>query len=217
MIRSIATAALVAALLAAAPAHADTKYYFACTGGAKVQNDQPETWTTTAPAASFTTGAGCGSVDPGPMSGTQSGQKLDFLGGGKHTGPVQAINVELHSLLLTHTRATRTPGMNVQLTVDGQELLDGEAVVRVTPEASSTNLTEAYRLSIARAPEYDDEGNELPAPPLIAGPGEHTIGLSFSGGFIDYSNIWVWGAAEVPSHVEIDPVALTGPTVFPVE
>lgn len=216
MTRPIALAALVAAALITVPAHAGTKYYFACSGPSKVQNDQTVTWTTTAPAASFATGAGCGSADPGPLSGTQSGQKLDFVGGGEHTGPIQALNVELHSLLLTHTRALRTPGMNVQLTVDGNELLDGEAIVRVVPVASSTNLTEAYRLSIARAPEYDDAGNELPTPPLVAGPGKHTVVLTFTGGFIDYSNIWVWGASEVPAHVEIDPAQLSSPTVNPV-
>ena len=215
MTRSIWIGGLAAAVLVATPAHAGTKYYFACTGDAKVQSDQAETWTTDAPTDSFQSGAGCGSADVGAFSGRQSGHEVDFFGGGTHTGAIQAVNVELHSLLLTRLRVAPAPGMEVELTVDGKDLIGPDVVFRPTPVLSSTGLTEAYRLSIAYPSETDEDGNELPAPPLIESTGEHTISIRISSAFVDYQNVWVWGATEVPSHVEFDPVSLSSPTVFP--
>jgi len=217
MNRLVLSLAAAGSLALASPAlAAPTKYYFGCVGPTKVQNAEAEAWSTTAPSASFQSGAGCGSADLGALSGREDGVKQDFYAGGKHTGAIEAINVEVHSLLLTRLRARPDPGLQVELIVDGEDVLGGPADFRVEPVLSSTGLTEAYRFSIANPAEFDEEGNELPRVPLVSGTGEHTISLRFSPRFLDYQNIWVWGATEVPGHVEINPATLTAPTVGPV-
>lgn len=217
MNRSVLGLTTAAVLALAPPALAGPKYFFSCTGDSKVQNNQAQDWSTTAPAASFQSGAGCGSVDPGLFTTSIEGQEMDFYGGGKHTGPIESLNVELHSLLLSQLRVPPTIGAEVQLLVDGEDVLqgaeDGSVAFRAPTKTSSTGLTQSFQFSIAREAEFDEEGNELPRPPLVAGTGEHTVELRFSSAFLDYQNLWVWGATEVPAHVEIAPATLAEPVV----
>lgn len=206
--------AVIAGTLAfAGSAAASPAYYFTCVGDSKVQNNQAQDWSTTKPAASFTSGAGCGSVDPGLFTTSLEGAEFDFYGGGKHTGPIGAINVELHSLLLSQLRVPATIGAEVELLVDGVDVLGEVKSFRAPTQTSSTGLTQTFRFSIARELEFDEEDNELPRRPLVATGGEHTVELRFSSAFLDYQNLWVWGASEVPAHVEIDPAALSDPQV----
>lgn len=207
--------AVIAGTLAlAGSAVAAPTYYFSCAGDSKVQNNQAQDWSTTKPAVSFTAGAGCGSADPGLFTTAAEGVEFDFYGGGKHTGPISTLNVELHSLLLSQLRVPATIGAEVELVVDGENVLGEVKEFRAPTQTSSTGLTQAFRFSIARELEFDEEGNELPRRPLVAGAGEHTVELRFSSAFLDYQNLWVWGASEVPAHVEIDPAALSDPQVF---
>lgn len=207
--------AMIAGTLAiAGSAQASPTYYFSCVGGSKVQNNQAQDWSTTKPTASFTSGAGCGSVDPGLLTTAEDGVEFDFYGGGKHTGPINTLNVELHSLLLSQLRVPATIGAEVELLVDGEDVLGEVMAFRAPTQTSSTGLTQAFRFSIARELEFDEEGNELPRRPLVASAGEHTVELRFSSAFLDYQNLWVWGASEVPAHVEIDPAVLSEPQVL---
>lgn len=214
MKRLALAAATAAALVTAAPAAAGPQYYFSCVADSKVQNNQAHDWSTTKPSASFQSGAGCGTLDPGIFTTRSANQKMDFYGGGKHTGPINAINVELHSLLLSQVRVPDDMGVEAELLIDGEDVLEGVKEFRITPVTSATGLTQAFTFSFAREPQFDENGEELPARPIVAGTGDHTIEVRFSSMFIDYQNLWVWGASEIPAHVEINPAALSAPTLF---
>lgn len=220
MRRTLIAAAGLASLVLVAPAAAQTtdpppptSYFFQCTNPAKVQNLEKAVWGTTAPTASFQSGAGCGSADPGLLV-TQFGvgpvlTNVDFYGTGEHTGPIQAMNVELHSLLLSRARVPADiPGV-FELIIDDQEVVLAEGTPRIGFVTSSTGATEKLVFSFARK----KKAGEAVAAPLAAGPGKHTVQVRFSSNTLDYQNAWVWGATEVPARVEIDPAKLSSPKV----
>lgn len=210
-------AAGLASLALAAPAAAQTTeplpvtgYWFACTGPQKVETANP-VWGTTKPAASFTAGAGCGFLDPGPQPGAVvNGRSLDFVGGGKHTGPIQAITVELHSLATGRVRVPPDVPFIAELSIDGQVVATSADNPRITPVTSSTGASESYTFSFARR----KPSGQPVAPPLAAGAGEHTVSVRFTSRTVEYQHTWVWGATEVPAGVTVNPAKLSGPIVL---
>lgn len=213
--KRLALAVLAAAILPAAAAQAGPTYYFTCPDQNKAQQQTPAAWSPTAPTASYQSGAGCGMLDVGLFdSSTTSDALMDFTGGGTYTGAIDTLTLELHSLLLSQARApVATPGMVAEITVDGKLITDPTAVIRVTPEKSSTGLTEAYRVTFVREPLVDEDTGEETPVPLVAGTGPHTVNIRFTSNFLDYSEVWVWGASEIPSHVEFNAAAPIGSVV----
>src|SRR4051794_36524487 len=104
--KRLALAVLATALVPAAAAQAGPKYYFTCSSQTKVEQTGSAAWSADAPAASYQSGAGCGSGDIGLEEGTgPGGNNFDFFGGGSYTGAIDTITLELHSLLLSQARA----------------------------------------------------------------------------------------------------------------
>lgn len=204
---AILAAAAASAAVLAAPAAAAPTFYFGCTDGMKYQGNLAQTWSETKPAASFQAGAGCGSADLGPLQNKLADNEVDFYGGGSYTGAIQAINVELHSLLVSQARSRPDPGVVGELVIDGNVVLTS-ADLRITPTLSSTGLTEKYVFSFSNK----KPAGATVAPPL-AGDGAHKVEIRFSPRFADYQNVWVWGASEVPANAEINPAVLASPKI----
>jgi hypothetical protein len=201
-------AALAATLLLAAPAGAQAPeplpsptFFFSCVNDTKVQNrENALAWSETAPTTSYTAGGGCGSADPGPWSGRLAGTKVDGFFGGTYGGRIQAINIELHTLLLPRARVPADIGVSLQLRVDGEDILGGPRTFRMAGEPSESGLTDRYRLSITNL--------DIPE-----GAPDRPIEIQFSSQFLDYQHAWVWGATEVPGHVQMNPARPWAPRV----
>lgn len=210
----VRTAVAAAAILtAASPAAAQTvyepagPYYFECQGGTamKVQNNiRTHTWSLTKPAASYTTGAGCGYLDPGPIIGTRSDTPYDMSVGGSFAGAVDTMNVELHNLVLGQVRLSQGTPLKVRMLIDGEERIDPAAPIEFegTTEVSSTGLSEKVTFSLTN----------LKLPALPDGQ-ERQFVLDIGSPYLDSSNAFAWGASEIAAHVQINPVKLSNPKV----
>jgi hypothetical protein len=202
--------------LGAASALADVlptaAYYFSCAGGTPYQGDHDATWDKAKPAASFQTGAGCGFLDTGPGPGTEAnGNRVDFIGGGTHDGTIQSVTVDLYSLATSQARVPADyPGI-FELIIDGQSVLLDETSRIAGDKSENDGTTEHLTFSFAHPVPVDEETGEEtgPAEPL-AGPGKHTVTVRFTSRTIEYQNLWVWGASEVPAGVTINAPELKG-------
>lgn len=206
-------AAGLASLALAAPAAAadplpTTSFFFTCQGPTKVQNAEAKGWSTTAPATSFTAGAGCGSVDPSVAKNRAGGVDADFLTNGTYTGTIQSINVEVHSLLLSQARALPDFPGEFELTIDGEQVVF-DNTTRIAGQVSSTGVSEKFVFSFSRA----KPAGATEAPPL-AGPGAHTIAVRFGSRTVEYNHLWVWGASEVPAGLTVNPAKLSAPKIL---
>lgn len=214
--KPLACAVVGAVALAAAtvPAAAQTvyepagPYYFQCQGSQpamKVQNNiRTHSWSPTAPSASYTTGAGCGYLDPGPIIGTRSDTAYDMSVGGTFAGAVDTINVELHNLLVGQARLSQGTPLKLRMLIDGEERIDPAAPIEFegTTELSESGLSEKVTFSITNL--------KLPA---VAEGDERQFVLDIGSPYLDSSNAFVWGATEIPAHVTFNPVKLASPKV----
>lgn len=194
----IAAVGVAASLGIAAPATAGPTYYFECVGQTPIQNRENETrWSQARPTASLRDGAGCGQADPGVRSG--SGYDGRFGGPARHGETLHALNFELHSAVLPPVRTKPLP-LRVSLTVDG-EYYGPLSTFRVVPVRSPHGLSETIRFSIVGLNVENDLGVG------------HIIRFSVESPFVDYTHAWLYGAAEVPAHVEINPEVPTEPRI----
>lgn len=191
-----AVAATAAAAVLAAPASAGEFRYFDCPNAVKVQNvgmivNDP-TWSSAKPTGSFTAGEGCGYADT-TLGGTGPETIYDGIFGGNYAGAIDAINVELHDLLLTQASLSSDVPFSARLTIDGEELTDpAGAPVVAQPTISSTGLSQSVRFSFS-----DLDLPELP------NEGERRIVITIDQSYLDTAAAWVFDAAEVPAHAEI--------------
>jgi hypothetical protein len=213
-LRLLASAAAVLAL-GAGTASADplptTAYYFSCAGDQKYQGDQAPAWSTTKPSASFQSGAGCGNLDLGVLD-ELGGQRLAFAGGGSHTGPIESVTVDLYSLVTSQVRAPADyPGV-FDLIIDGESVLSDQTLRIAGDKTANNGLTEHLVFSFAHPAPVDEETGEETGGPRdpLAGPGSHTVEVHFSSRTVEYQNLWVWGASEVPAGVTINAPELRG-------
>jgi hypothetical protein len=178
---------------------------FGCTGDTKYQGDQAPTWSTTKPAASVQSGAGCGSLDLGPVQDDVNGHRVDFVGGGTHDGEIRSVTVELYSLALSQARVPADyPGI-FTLSIDGEEVARDETSRIAGEKVNTGGGTEKLVFSFSHAVPTDEETGEPTGPaPSLAGPGKHTISVSFTSRTVEYQNLWVWGTSEVPAGVTIN-------------
>ena len=217
--RHVLLAAGVALTALAAPALADDPFvpvlstqqvFFVC-GADKVDNVRraqggpAPTWGTAKPAASVSTGAGCGTVDS-PFTQTAVDNMYDSTWSGKVTGNLDAVTVELHSIDVARSRAAGTGQLQVRLLVDGEELTPGAqglgAAVTVTPVPSSTRASDAYVFTVTGLG-FTGEGDQ----------GVHEVTLQVNGGAViqrgpsvmDAVHGFVWGASVVPSGLVFNP------------
>lgn len=193
-------AASAVTLAAAAPANAipvNTKYFFQCADAVKVRNTMGAApWSTAAPTTSFQAGGGCGYADTG-FAGVEPGNDTyDAVFEGTHSGDVGSITVELHDLLLSQAESTLLGGVSytVRLTVDGSTVVDTsdqDPPVESAPTVSSTGLSQSVRFTIQNLP--------------ILGDVERNYQLTIGKYYSDTAGAWVFGATEVPAHIEFNP------------
>lgn len=161
----------------------------------------------TAPDTSFTAGAGCGTYEEPLFVGGQPGNPFyDLTIEGFVEGNLDTLYVELHDIYVGPQRAGGDVTLDVRVEVDGTslfgtselELINGDIAqtpsiisVPITPEVSSTGVSEALRFSVAGLQDMF---------PGVAGDGAgtfHSVRVTVSvppGG-----HVIVWDATEIPS------------------
>ena len=242
MIRKLTVAGVCAliALLIAMPAHAShggvhptfrtEDVFFHCNGDTKLYNanwlmqlsaeSSYVPWDTTPPAASATTGAGCGAYDLGGITNPF----YDPVFNGYVTGNIRDITVRLHHLVLSNARNGQPLDITVQAVLDGENLFGTAGkTVAVTPTPGNSSATEQFEFSLtnigAATDVLDAEGNvvgvETSGAATEDGDGTYERQLTIFVGVSEYPRpgLWVWDATEVPSGMTINPATLAPATV----
>lgn len=167
-----------------------------------------------APTESFTAGAGCGTHEEPLFYGTTPGNPFyDLTIEGYVQGNIDELAVELHDIYISDSRATGEMVLDVRVEVDGESVFGSETVtsvggedaqtpsiisVPVTPEVSSTGLSEALRFSVGDLYELHGIAGKV-------GDGAdayHNVRVTIS--FPPGAHVAVWGATEIPSQVMIN-------------
>ena len=208
------------------PTFRSERVYFHCSGATKVQNvnylqSGPASWNTTAPAQSYTAGAGCGHLDAA-VYGTQPSTPYDVVYQGTFTGNIASMSFELHNLLLSQVRSGGDYDVGLRVSIDGEQLFgDGTtqgAQITMTPVISSTGLTEKITFSVHRVgcarEVVDANGNVTDvitrgvATEDGDGEIEHEIMVTIDQWYLDRAAGWVWDAAEIPAGITFNPATL---------
>lgn len=188
--------AALAVLASAAPAQAQTAeperttYFMTCGGPTKVQNvngaaGMVPSWSTTAPAQSFTAGAGCGFLDP-PLTAATAPNEFDGYFGGTHGGAIDKAEIEAHSLVLSRARAGATNSIRLRIFVDGEEVFNN-GIEAKTPIASSTGASESFKFEVSGL-KIKAGAKDRPIFVVLGAAGQS-------------AQAWVGGATEVPTKV----------------
>jgi hypothetical protein len=180
----------VTSLVIVAPAQAAPQTrYFDCTGTTPVQNVDASTfsWSGTAPAASYQSGAGCGWADPLLTNATRPNTQTDAAFGGEYAGEIRKIDLTLYAL----DPALGTLGKVIDVDV----LVDGETVASFSQLSSDDAGGPAPVPAIAKY-NYTLDGLDIPA-----GTDPKSIVLAL--GAYNEGAAWLQGAAEVPSGVKL--------------
>ena len=214
------------------PTFRSERTYFTC-GSTKVNNVNYQTgatpsWNTTAPAQSYTQGAGCGHVD-GALYGTADSTPYDVVYDGTFTGNIQSMTFELHNLLLSKGRTGSTYDIGLRVSIDGTHLFgDGTTQgtqLTMTPEQSATGLTEKITFSIQKIgcvrEITDASGNvvDVQADGFATengdGQEEHSIRVTIDQWYLNRAAGWVWGASEIPGGISFNSETLASKKVSP--
>jgi hypothetical protein len=199
------------------PTFAEQRVFFHCNGPTKVGtvNYAAETtmpgWNNTPPAASVSTGAGCGNADPGVLgAGAETQNLYDAAWQGTFTGNIQAITVEAHTIYLGSGRGGLTQfGVAPMLYIDGAEVPLSAEFVTITPIPSTTAASEKILFSISGLNIVDDADGDGIADP---GPGstDHTVTLQLGGYYANSTllSAWVYDTTEVPAGMTFNPPSL---------
>jgi hypothetical protein len=206
--------------------------YFHCTGPTKVHAINTTLaaglvpWNTTAPAQSYTQGAGCGTLDS-PFYHADPTTPYDASFRGTFSGNLKNLTVRLHNLLLGRARTGDVTQLGVRLSIDGQDYLPlgmgHGTLVDVTPTPSSTGATELLEFSITdigSAKEIKDaQGTvtdiQTTGPVTEDGDGsvEREITLIVTPFYSTNNNAFVWDAIEIASGMTFNPATLAGSRV----
>lgn len=200
------------------PTFREERVYYHCGGGTKIKNvDYAQgglaPWDTTAPAQSFTAGAGCGQIDPSALRNTQpSGGPSEPAFGGTYTGNLENLTVEMW--MLGHSPGnvtTDTVDVTPWLVIDGETfVMDTTILTGVPVVASSSGASRKIEFTITglgTAEEVlDDQGNVVDVVTTglakESAAGEHEIQLNVRlRGNGTPNAVWVWDASEVPSGI----------------
>ena len=216
-IRAIATAAvLVMALGGTAsathtlegetfvPEYVETAEYLHCNGATKVGNAHATvdgnrvTFDTTKPTASYTTGAGCGTVDTFAAGATNNNPIYDFPVRGTFTGNIDNITIRYWGIDFCGSRAADQWTVDLHLVIDGVDILTRTPATNAYAPTvnSSTGITRLYEVTVTKV------GLNTAADHAT----EHEIELTVYPKFVDGSGcvVWVYDAAEIDSGLVIN-------------
>src|SRR5688572_30041133 len=135
MRKSITGTLLAAALvLGATPASAASqRVYFECSSAVGNLGGDTASWSSTAPAESFSEGGGCGYVDTqqNGSAGPVSVEQARFAG--TFTGTLGALNIRLDTVPVGSAQLGERVEFDLTLSVDGRDALGGARRVSVQP------------------------------------------------------------------------------------
>ena len=135
------------------PEYVETPVYLHCNGDVKANNvhtiadSKTVTWDTTAPTASYTSGAGCGSADTWATGTTDHNPIYDFTTAGYYTGNIDTVTIRLWAIEGVG-RTTNTFNVKLHLKIDGEDVIKRETAVPAVPIASSTGATRLYEVTV---------------------------------------------------------------------
>lgn len=178
-----------------------------------------------APADSFTTGAGCGEVEFGGVSGTAMNNIYDLNIAGFVTGNVDSVTFEFHSIYAAQQRAGGEVELELRFDVGGvapNGTVDNEAsgtgTVTTTPApisfsvpplTSDTGISESFTMTVTDMyevfPELSDVGDGSDAFQQLNAT-VHVVQT-------DWVGPWVWGATEIPASITLNKQDELGTTV----
>lgn len=178
------------------PVLASERVYVHCGDNAYATANDSATygWDTTAPTASYASGAGCGQVDVS----YQEGDEPVFTG--TYTGNLDALTVHawVIDVGLSRTGILAEVYAQMRLVVDGVEVATA-APLQIAPQPSETGVARLLEFSVTNIGLVGD-----------AAAGEHTIELHLgSMPYDDGDNIgWVLDATEIDSGITFNPERL---------
>ena len=211
--RKLMTALLLAASVVVvapmAPASAAgtqmKRVYFQC-DDSKVTNTagQPAGWTSTPPADSIQAGAGCGFADPMSISSTAGGVDLSAARfAGTYTGNLGSLNVRLDTVSLGAAQAGQRATFDITLKVDGRDPFAGSRRVTVQPILAINGRFHSYFFSVMGLP-------------YMSTLEDRTHQMELTAEIVDQPLVdWVYGAKEVPSGIDFNPVGYHGVVITP--
>jgi hypothetical protein len=220
-IRVIATAALLVMAVAGpagashtppgepfVPEYIETANYLHCNGATKVSNAHALAesnfvqFNTTAPTASYTTGAGCGTVETFIGSTVPNNPAYDFPVEGTFTGNIKNLTVRFWAIDLAGSRALEEFTVDLSLTIDGETILAHGTDAHAPTIASSTGISRLYEVTVTNVGLSGEDDHEE----------EHSIQLTAATKFIDGSGvlIWVYDATEIDSGLVINDATPSG-------
>ena len=197
-----------------------TQYLGGCDGyaGGKLYHDLVHSPTVPlvedAPSGSFTSGAGCGTVEEPFLTTVTQGGTLTFDVLGYMSANPQTLTVELHDISASTMRANRRTTLGVRLTIErvspfGTETRAGatgtefEAPIQldvpVTAVASSTGVSDMLVFTVTNLDAHPEIA-EL----YEAGRGEELEVFVTIDPPVDGGHGFVWGATEVPANITIN-------------
>ena len=181
------------------PEYLETPVFLTCPGSTKLGNVNSAAegslvgWDSTAPTASATAGAGCGTVETFIGSTAPHNYVYDFVTQGTFTGNIKNITVRFWAIELAGSRALNEWTVNAHMDIDGVPILTfSPATLAHAPIAGdATSPARLYEVTINNVGFSSQADHET----------EHEITLTLSSKFINGSgiNMWVYDASEVPS------------------
>jgi hypothetical protein len=179
----------------------EERVYFHCNGDTKVANVHAvadETivgWSTTAPTASFTEGAGCGTADTGLTGAADHNPLYDAPFAGTFRGHIDSLTVHAHSLLPVTANLLDEFHVNVLLQINGRTIIDRETVVTAEAIESETGLSSLFEFTVTDIGLIDEE-----RPTRL-----YSVQLTLMTHYLDDNNNWVFDATEVDSGITFNP------------
>ena len=210
---ALAAIALPAAAAPPAPGYTPitplTPVYFHCNGTTtKVSNVNAQSgggivgWNGTKPTASYTTGAGCGTLDTG-FTGTSDNNTLyDAPFAGTYTGNLDTMTVRLWTADIGTSRSDDTFTLLFHLVIDDKTIITRSTPVTGSVIPSATGATRLVEFSIRKIGMMSEAEN-----------GEHTVQLSLESYVDANNNAWLFDAAEVDSGLVFNPTTMAATKV----
>lgn len=182
-----------------APEFVETPVYLHCNGPTKLGNVHATVdsarvaFDTTKPAASVTTGAGCGTLDTFVAGTANHNPIYDFPVRGSFTGNIDNITVRFWAVELAASRALNEFTVDLHLVIDGVEILTrAPATLAHAPAQGDPNdPARLYEVTITKVGLDTAADHDM----------EHEVELTAYSKFANGSgiNLWVYDAAEIDS------------------
>jgi hypothetical protein len=181
------------------PEYMETETYLHCNGATKVGNlhatadGNRVAFDNVKPTASYTTGAGCGTVDTF-LAGTANHNPIyDFPVRGSFTGNINNITIRYWAIDFCGSRALEEFTVDLHLVIDGVDVLTRTPATNAHAPTvnSSTGISRLYEVTVTNVG-FSSESDHT---------AEHEVELTVYPKFVDGSGcvVWVYDAAEIDS------------------